>query len=341
MEDLTPAQCSSALIHALDARAPDVVMSGAIAFPSGANAVRWASERRKRVVVFDNARRLDVPRNRLVNFVKRRIYTNVDAMLLPAPSHIPDYEYWGIRRERMFFGVNVVDNAFFAEKAAQARTRVAQKCAELKLPARFLLGVGRQVGKKNWDGLLRAWVRFKTQVSESDLHLVLVGEGPMRMTLEKLAASGGRKDIHFHGFGTAEAVAEMYGLATALILPSRAGETWGLVVNEAMAAGLPVMVSRECGCAATLVKEDENGWTFGAESEAEISNALCALNASSTADRARMGKRSKEIIAEWGLERFCAGAWAAICCAQQWSSNSAGMVDRLILKLWKGRYRPT
>jgi glycosyltransferase involved in cell wall biosynthesis len=129
-----------------------------------------------------------------------------------------------------------------------------------------------------------------------------------------------------------------YGLATALALPSVRGETWGLVVNEAMASGLPVLVSRQCGCAATLVEAGGNGWVFDAEQTGEIASALQRLEG---CDWLRMGTRSREIIAGWGLERFYEGVREAAECVLKFPPKPAGLLDRLLLRSWNGRYRPT
>jgi len=330
MEEIEPRRACGALFGALDELQPDVVFAGALAFPSGATALRWARRRNRRVVIFDDARRMDVPRNWLVNAVKRRLFAQADAWLLPAPSHMADYEFWGVSRERMFFGVDVVDNDFFARHADAARQEAARWRQELELPDRFVLGVGRQVPKKNWTRLLEAW----EAAALAGWSLVLIGNGPDRNRLEALASDR----VLFRDFVSQERLAVYYGLASALILPSLRGETWGLVVNEAMAAGLPVLVSRQCGCAATLVEPGGNGWVFDAWRTEEMVTVLRACMSST--ELKRMGHRSRQIIADWGLPRFCEGAWSAWQCAMQSPPQRATVADRLLLGFWNGRYRP-
>lgn len=328
MEALAPKQAFAAVCAALDELNPDVVFAGAIAFPSGAAALRWARKKKRRVVIFDDARREDVPRNALINAVKQRLYGQADAFLLPAESHAADFEFWGVPRERMFYGVNVVDNAFFSERADAARGEVAQWRQELDLPERFVLGVGRQVEKKNWLKLIEAC---------EGTELVLVGNGSDRGRLERLAG----RNVRFRDFVLPEMLAVYYGLASALVLPSMRGETWGLVVNEAMASGLPVLVSRQCGCCSTLVEEDGNGATFNASDVVEIAAVLRNFRSKPDSELARMGQRSRQIIAHWGLNRFCDGVWAAVEHTRELPAKRVRWEDRVLLELWKGRYRPT
>src|SRR5690606_1799965 len=124
---------------------------------------------------------------RLVNWVKGRLYRNVDAMMLPAPSHAKDYEQWGIPQDRMFFGLNCVDNAFFSNRCHKWRNASDETRREMNLPKRFLLGVGRMIERKNWHSLLKAWERSNGADASRGCDLVLVGDGPERVNLEELA----------------------------------------------------------------------------------------------------------------------------------------------------------
>jgi 1,2-diacylglycerol 3-alpha-glucosyltransferase len=341
IEDLDPKKASQALLMALENEQPDVVLAGAIAFPSGATTVRWARHRNKKVIIMDNARLADVPRSVIVNWVKRRIYANVDAIFIPAPSHVPDYEFWGIPRERMLFGLNAVDNAFFAQSSEKAREDKSRLRAEWNLPEKFLLGAGRQVPKKNWKALLQTWALFKLRHPVSSMNLILIGNGPDRPELERMVHGQAIPDVHFRDFADQEELASLYGLAHALVLPSLYGETWGLVINEAMAAGLPVLASRECGCAETLVQDGINGWRFSAGDIEEMAACLARLDALSQEEWLRMGEKSQETIQNWGLERFCQGLWEAISYVRKVELVRPNAIDRAIIRLWKGRYRPT
>lgn len=338
MEDVAPREAYTALYHALEKISPDIVIAGAIAYPSGATAVRWSRDNKKPVIIMDDARLADVPRSALVNWVKRRIYANVDAIFIPAPSHLPDYKYWGIAKEHMFFGINAVDNQFFTEKSDFARQKGETVRQKYGLPERFFLGVGRQIPKKNWSVLLEAFSSIK---EKEKWGLALVGEGPVTDDLKNAALRHNIK-VTFLPFQSQENLCEIYGVADCFVLPSLFGETWGLVVNEAMACRLPVLVSNQCGCAKTLVRDDYNGWQFNPHNTEELAQLMKRFINLPDEKRTQMGANSLTLVSEWGLARFCEGGWQAMqYCIKKPPRGYSSIIDKMIINLWKGRYRPT
>lgn len=338
MEEINAKIASDHLFKTLDALGPDIVIAGAIAYPSGATAVRWARQRKKPVIIMDDARLKDVPRSSIVNWVKRRIYANVDALFIPAPSHVLDYKFWGITEEQMFFGLNIVDNNFFTIRSAVARNNDVAVRAKYGLPPHFFLGIGRQIPKKNWVALIQAFASIK---NVAEWGLVLVGDGPEAAQLKTIAAGANGKVV-FLPFQNQEILCEIYGVADCFVLPSLYGETWGLVVNEAMACRLPVMVSRQCGCAATLMRDGYNGWQFDPHNIDQLSALINNFISLSEEERKKMGENSFQIIKDWGLDRFCEGIWQAVQFCMKYPAHSYAslVIDGIILNLWKGRYRP-
>ena len=340
MESISGREASRALSNKLDEINPDVVLAGAIAFPSGATAVNWCKSKKNPVVIFDNARLKDVPRSWFVNFIKRCIYRNVDAVISPAPSQAEAFEYWGVDTKRLFFGLNVVDNDWFSSRVNQYKKVKNQIRKELEVPEQFILGVGRFIKKKNWLTLLAAFSELKQDTHKNKWAIVLVCDGPEKNIITHYCKKHPNINIIIKPFASQEDLCKYYTLAAAVILPSSYGETWGLVINEAMAASLPVLVSDQCGCAQSLVINKTNGYLFSANESGDITRALQLFINNSTTAKTLMGKRSSEIISHWSLDRFSQAAWQAIEHSLQFPIKNNQLIDSLIIKCWKGRYRP-
>lgn len=132
-----------------------------------------------------------------------------------------------------------------------------------------------------------------------------------------------------------------YHAAAALVLPSLYGETWGLVVNEAMASGIPVLVSRKCGSSETLVRDGVNGFLFDPDNIRSIEQTLLKFFLLDVDSRVDMGNASRRLIDDWGLERFCQGMWDAVSFAQSHGKRKGTLAGRNIVNYWNGRYCPT
>jgi glycosyltransferase involved in cell wall biosynthesis len=121
-----------------------------------------------------------------------------------------------------------------------------------------------------------------------------------------------------------------YGLASAFIHASTT-EQWGLVVNEAMASGLPVLVSNRCGCAQDLVREGVNGFTFDPYNVEEMANVMLRLTETPKHRLTEMGDASRQLISAWGPERFARGLHDAAETALKNPPPIATVYDRLLL----------
>ena len=127
--------------------------------------------------------------------------------------------------------------------------------------------------------------------------LVYLGDGYLRRDLEEYVKEKKLEDVYFLGFKNQTAIPGYYVMSDIFVLPSTIGETWGLVVNEAMCFHLPVIVSDMVGCVKDLVRHGENGFIFKTRNIDELSGYLIKLLLEPEL-RAKMGKRSLEIIAK-------------------------------------------
>lgn len=122
------------------------------------------------------------------------------------------------------------------------------------------------------------------------------------------------------------------------LLPSFKKETWGLIVNEAMAAGKIVAVSTECGCANTLVKERVNGFLYNPLSEKEMISIMFEIQNMSIDEIHKMQNEGRKIISNWDLDKFVEGVYSAVLYAIS-HKKKISLLDHLLVKLWKGQMK--
>ncbi|MEM6910436.1 MAG: glycosyltransferase family 4 protein [Verrucomicrobiota bacterium] len=260
-------------------------------------------------------------------WVKRRMIGRFDAALVGGAPQKRHFANLGIPEECIFTGYDAVDNELFASEAEKARGNAQGVRAKLCLPERYFLSLGRMVEKKNLGVLVESYAQFCAE-SEEEVALVMVGSGDEEAGLRAQAARLGMKvhdasdlsdidrqalgqgDVVFYGFRQIDENPLFFALAEAFVLPSL-WEEWGLVVNEAMACGVPLLVSRTVGCAEDLVEDNGNGFTFAPSSASELSQRLSELAAGGEL-RQRFGRCSEKIIATWGCENFARNALRAL-----------------------------
>ena len=310
---------------------PDFTISPSTPFPSGMASIRYALACGTHATIMDDAWEYSDRRGWIVMAMKRQIHKNVDAAFVPAPSHAAYYENMGIPRDRQVYGVDVVDNNFFASRAIQARQSAQTLRERYSLPEKYFLFVGRLINRKGVDRLVAAYRLYKHRNPHKGWGLVIVGEGDEKDLLRSMAKN--EPGVIFAGAKFENDLCMYYGLASALVLPSEV-ETWGLVVNEALASGLPVLVSQGCGCATTLVAEGENGWSFPPLDVEALSRRMEELALLEPSQLARMSARSEEIISHWSLDTFVNGVMAAISLPRR---QRGDLFSRIITCLWRGR----
>lgn len=195
---------------------------------------------------------------------------------------------------RLQTGYSVVDNYHFLRKAGKENETLS---SEEKLPE--LLCVARFVTDKNLVMLIKA---FKKSVLARKWKLVLVGGGPLRGDLEEL---GRDSRVEVREWVDYAGLPDLYRRSACFVLPSLF-VPWGLVVNEAMASGLPVLLSTSVGASPDLLEEGENGWSFDPGKVNELTQVLDRVAATPMDRLEQMGQRSREIVRHYSLE-----AWAS------------------------------
>jgi glycosyltransferase involved in cell wall biosynthesis len=294
-------------------------------------AIEWCILRGIPLVVMSESTRDDAVRSGAKEQVKRRIIGMAAAAFVGGGPQADYVAELGMPRECIFLGYNVVDNDHFAAGAARVREEAPAQRALHRLPEHYFFCCARMIEKKNLVRLIEALARYRAAAGAAAWELVVVGPGPLRSEFEDaIALRGLGGAVHLVGARGYADLPIYYGLASAFILPSIV-EQWGLVVNEAMASGLPVLVSSRCGCARDLVQEGRNGLTFNPSSIAAMADAMSRI-ARDDCDRAAMGAASRAIIANWGPKRFAAGFDAAARAALAAPKRCSSVADRLLLR---------
>lgn len=203
-------------------------------------------------------------------------------------------DYWrghGAREDQLFHVPYAVDNERIGAIADSVRVPFSGSTR--------LLYVGRLVPAKGLDTFLAA---FDAWARQADVRLTIVGDGPERERLQALQGPQARDRTRWVGRLPNDRVSRCYGDADVLVLPSRR-EPWGLVVNEAMAAGLPVLAGADVGAAIDLVQDGRTGWRVDAPVIADWIRGLERC----LADRDRhaaMGRAARELVRrDWSQER--------------------------------------
>jgi 1,2-diacylglycerol 3-alpha-glucosyltransferase len=325
---------AKALNAAIKETHPDVVLVPGWSSWHAFAALHWCVTNRIPAIVMSESTRDDEPRAAWKEWIKKRYLRMCSAALVGGHRNQDYVAQLGMPEGKIFFGYDVVDNNYFAQHCEHVREDPRRWRTQLNLPERFFLASARFIPKKNLGNLLNAYAAYRAEsrATDSCWDLVVLGDGPDRPMLESLRDRLALEEaVHFPGFKQYNELPPYYALAAAFIHPSSV-EPWGLVVNEAMAASLPVLVSNRCGCAQSLVCEGENGQTFDPHDPASMAKCMLAMSQASEGARTAMGRRSTEIIADFGPETFADGLRRAAMVAMGPRPKSPGLADILLLK---------
>lgn len=218
--------------------------------------------------------------------------------------------HYGASPRRMFFAPHAVDNEFFSRQADPLRRERERLRAAWGIPADAVvfLFAGKFIPKKRPADFVRAVAGASRR--ESRVWGLLAGDGPLRASLESLARDRGWP-LSFVGFLNQTEMPQAYAASDALVLPSDGRETWGLVVNEAMASGLAVIVSDQVGCAPDLVLSGSTGETFRCGEVEELASIMSRL-AGDRSSLATLGRNGRRHVQRYSVARAAEGTLAAV-----------------------------
>jgi glycosyltransferase involved in cell wall biosynthesis len=214
------------------------------------------------------------------------------------------YAHYGGRRETFFLLPWAIDNDRFADagRLDAGRRSALRSIYGIPPQAVAILFSAKLVARKDPFTLLRAFARMERREKAA---LVFMGDGELRAPLEAFVREHGLANVHFTGFVNQGEIPRHYAMCDLFVLPSTF-EPRGAVINEAMACGLPVIVTDRCGSIGDIVVDGDNGFVFTAGDDTQLASLLDAVTGDA-ALRARMGDRSRRIIGEWDYARGVRG----------------------------------
>lgn len=217
------------------------------------------------------------------------------------------YRAFDVPPSRIFLTPYSVDNEFFEKEGDCCRPRREEMRRELDFPAGLptLLYSGKFIPRKRPMDVIEAASRVATPIG-----LLLVGDGPLRPALEAEARRRGLNYVRFVGFQNQCALPRYYTAADIFVFPS-AFEPYGLVLNEMMCMGLPILTTPAVAAAADLVQEGENGFLFPVGDVGALAKCIERL-ASDEELRRAMGRRSRQMIKKWTYEACVEGILNAL-----------------------------
>jgi glycosyltransferase involved in cell wall biosynthesis len=242
------------------------------------------------------------------SLVKRLIYPAAlrvfDAALYVGGRSRQYYEHYGVPKERLFFSPHCVDTSWFAERANQGARAELRRKYGIGSDERILLFAGKLVAFKRPLDVVEAARRLRAAGRPATV--MVAGSGPLEAELRAAAEDRGVRLILL-GFQNQTAMPACYVAADCLVLPSNARETWGLVVNEALACGRPIVISDAVGCAPDLAVDGSAGRSFPMGDCERLAAALADL-----ADRPPSSSAIKSLVDAYGIAAACDGIEAAL-----------------------------
>jgi glycosyltransferase involved in cell wall biosynthesis len=239
------------------------------------------------------------------------LYRACDRLLAIGSANAGFYRAMGVPDHKVFLVPYSVDNERFVKSADLTHRERIEVRKRYKVPADqpAVLYAAKFTRRKRPGDLLDAVKRLKLKM-DRPFTVVMAGSGELEHDLRTFCAEHRLDNVVFAGFVNQSELPTLYAASDVFVLPSE-HEPWGLAVNEAMCAGLPVVVSREVGCVADLVGDGVNGYTPAA---GDINGLACALQRLLEDEdlRRRQGRESLARILGWGYEQCLEGIRSAL-----------------------------
>ncbi len=239
-------------------------------------------------------------KSKIKHLILDSLFKQVSAFLAIGKYNFDFYQSFGVPKSKIFSVPYAVNNDFFISRATELipKKQELRKKYNVSEKSPVILFSGKLINKKRPFDLLKA---FEAVSKDIDSSLVFLGDGVLRSNLETYVENNHIKNVFFMGFRNQTELSDFYAMSDIFVLPSGI-EPWGLVVNEAMCFGLPIIVSNKVGSSADLVKNEQNGYTYESGNITSLASHLKDLLQDET-KRIRFGQSSKEIIQNWDYKK--------------------------------------
>ena len=294
---------STIVLKALNQIQPDLVVTCGYGVRGMLVPLFWSLLHRKPAILLSDSKEDDAPRSGWREALKSWIAQRYQAALVAGQPQKRYLIKLGMAPEAIFLGYDVVDNeAFHPDKI---------KSLPAPLEQRYFLAINRFIPKKNLLFLISSYATYYQAAGAEAWHLVLCGDGQLRPQIEQQITELGLKDlVHLPGFLQQDELLPYFAHASCFIHASLQ-EQWGLVVNEAMAAGLPVLVSNRCGCFEDLVIEGVNGFGFDPEDSQQLIDLMLKVSLGKV-DSVKLGQAALKHIQKFSPDYFAQGLMRAV-----------------------------
>lgn len=280
----------------------DVIIFGGYHHPSYWLALAYSKAAGKRTILWSESNLRDHRiQSSLRMAFKRFLIGAFDRYLVPGTAQRKYLESFGVHETKIWLAPNAVDVDHFASGSAAQRTRKDVIKASLGITGDVILYVGRLIDDKGMADLLPA---LEDVIRHHPATLLVVGTGPDEKRYRAFAAERNLPVI-FAGFQQQEDLPRYYAIADIFAFPTHS-DTWGLVLNEAMSCGLPIVASSAAGAVDDLVFHGENGYIHPPGESAAIADAIKKLLIAPSA-RHKMGIRSAQIMEGFTPEKCAEG----------------------------------
>ncbi|MVM30132.1 glycosyltransferase [Spirosoma sp. HMF4905] len=302
LEEISFRERARLLLQRARAYKPDVINLTGYYDPAQLLLLLWAKVNGIRVIMQNESTAVDQQRGGLKERIKRWVFSQCDGFFCFG-SQAADYVIQlGVSPTKILLRKNAVDNNALRSVYEQTVPFRNQQQQALGLRPNNFVFVGRLIEVKNLPQLLASFTEASKQSKNgADWGVLLLGDGAEQANLtQQIRTLGVAEQVHLLSGRPWFRVPEVLALSNVLVLPSRS-EPWGLVVNEAMACGLPVIVSDRCGCAVDLVHNGQNGFVFDPDHPAQLTHRLIQFM-DGAIDAKQMGEAAKQFIAPYAPE---------------------------------------